>query len=79
LPITPDQPTKSPQGVWLGVDVGTVRVGVARSDPSGVLATPLVTLSRDADGGRDLDERVKRPGKHEHMLTNYDNTFLRFP
>jgi putative Holliday junction resolvase len=31
-------------GVWLGVDVGTVRVGVARSDPHGILATPLVTL-----------------------------------
>jgi putative Holliday junction resolvase len=39
-------------GVWvrgarLGVDVGTVRVGVALSDPDGILATPLVTLSRD--------------------------------
>jgi len=29
------------------VDVGQVRVGVARSDPHGVLATPLVTLARD--------------------------------
>ena len=56
MPITPDQPARYPQGVWLGVDVGTVRVGVARSDPSGVLATPLVTLARDADGGRDLTE-----------------------
>jgi putative Holliday junction resolvase len=43
-------------GVWLGVDVGTVRVGVARSDPHGVLASPLVTLQRDARGGRDLAE-----------------------
>jgi putative Holliday junction resolvase len=43
-------------GVWLGVDVGTVRVGVARSDPHGVLASPLVTLRRDAHGGRDLAE-----------------------
>jgi putative Holliday junction resolvase len=33
--------------VRLGVDVGTVRVGVAISDPDGILATPLVTLSRD--------------------------------
>ena len=32
-------------GVWLGIDVGTVRVGVARSDPGEILATPLVTLS----------------------------------
>ena len=34
-------------GVRLGVDVGSVRVGVARSDPDGVLATPLVTVPRD--------------------------------
>ncbi|MEV0004883.1 Holliday junction resolvase RuvX [Micromonospora sp. NPDC050980] len=34
-------------GVRLGVDVGQVRVGVARSDPHGILATPLVTLARD--------------------------------
>jgi len=42
--------------VWLGVDVGTVRVGVAVSDPSGALATPLVTLARDEPTGRDLAE-----------------------
>jgi putative Holliday junction resolvase len=42
--------------VWLGVDVGTVRVGVARSDDRGVLASPLVTLRRDAHGGRDIAE-----------------------
>jgi putative Holliday junction resolvase len=35
------------RGVRLGVDVGTVRVGVAISDPDGILATPLVTLPRD--------------------------------
>jgi putative Holliday junction resolvase len=54
LPITPDELSRYPRGVWLGVDVGTVRVGVARSDPAGVLATPVVTLTRDAAGGRDL-------------------------
>jgi putative Holliday junction resolvase len=43
-------------GVWLGIDVGTVRVGVARSDPSGILASPLMTLARDAGGDRDLAE-----------------------
>lgn len=36
-------------GVWLGVDVGSVRVGVAVSDPRGVLATPVETLARTAD------------------------------
>jgi putative Holliday junction resolvase len=31
-------------GVRLAVDVGSVRVGVARSDPGGVLASPLTVL-----------------------------------
>lgn len=31
----------------LGVDVGEARVGVAESDPDGILATPVVTLARD--------------------------------
>lgn len=34
------------EGVHLGVDPGQVRVGVAVSDPAGLLATPLVTLPR---------------------------------
>lgn len=43
------------------MDVGTVRVGVARCDPEGLLATPLETVPRDKDAinriatiGRDL-------------------------
>jgi putative holliday junction resolvase len=40
-------------GVRLAVDVGSVRVGVARSDPGGVLASPL-TVVRSGRG--DLDE-----------------------
>jgi putative Holliday junction resolvase len=43
-------------GIWLGVDVGTVRVGVARSDPRGVLAVPVTTLARDARGDADVGE-----------------------
>lgn len=35
------------RGVRLGIDVGRARVGVARCDPDGILATPLVTLARD--------------------------------
>lgn len=42
-------------GVRLAVDVGTVRVGVAGSDPGGVLATPLTALRR---GAGDLDQLV---------------------
>jgi putative Holliday junction resolvase len=33
-------------GVRLGVDVGTVRIGVARSDLHGMLATPVETVPR---------------------------------
>src|SRR5581483_5991770 len=39
------------QGVRLAVDVGSVRIGVARSDPGGVLASPLTVL-RTGPGGR---------------------------
>lgn len=35
------------RGVRLGVDVGSVRVGLAASDPHGMLATPVETLARD--------------------------------
>ena len=38
----------------LGVDVGLARVGVAASDPSGILATPVMTLRRDAKKNSDL-------------------------
>ncbi len=49
------RPQVPPRGVRLGVDVGTVRVGVARSDPHGILATPVATLARDESGNSDLD------------------------
>lgn len=42
-------------GVRLGVDVGSVRVGLAASDADGRLALPVRTIARRADG-RDLDE-----------------------
>ena len=52
-------------GVWLAVDVGSVRVGVARSDPRGVLAVPVTTLTRDARGGRDLDQLADLAAEYE--------------
>ena len=41
-------------GVRLGVDVGKARIGVARSDLHGMLATPVETVPRAADGDADL-------------------------
>ncbi|MDZ4092160.1 MAG: Holliday junction resolvase RuvX [Arthrobacter sp.] len=43
-----------PRGVKLGVDVGTVRVGVAVCDRDGILATPLRTLERNAKKNTDV-------------------------
>src|SRR5665648_12062 len=42
-------------GVRLGVDVGSVRVGLAASDPGGILATPVQTLERDLQSCADQD------------------------
>jgi putative Holliday junction resolvase len=40
-------------GVRLGIDVGTVRIGVSRSDLHGMLATPVETVPRgDGDVAR---------------------------
>lgn len=47
------------RGVRLGVDVGQVRVGVAASDPDGVLATPVAVLRRDLERGEDLEELAR--------------------
>jgi len=43
-------------GVRLGLDPGDARIGVARSDPSGFLATPVETVRR---GKGDLARLVK--------------------
>ncbi len=43
-----------PRGVKLGVDVGTVRVGVAVCDRDGILATPLRTLQRNVKKNTDV-------------------------
>ena len=42
-------------GVRLGIDPGEARVGVARSDPSGFLATPVETVRR---GDGDVERLV---------------------
>lgn len=45
----PDRPGGDDPGPGrrIGVDVGTVRIGVATCDPDGILATPVETLRRD--------------------------------
>jgi len=51
-------------GVRLGVDVGSVRVGVARSDPGGVLASPLEVI---AHGRGDLDRLAGLIASHNAL------------
>lgn len=44
-------------GVRVGIDVGTVRIGIARSDSDGLLATPVVTIDRTSD--KPVDQIVR--------------------
>lgn len=50
---TPDRPGPDDpgRGRRLGVDVGTVRIGVSVSDPDGLLATPVETVRRERGTG----------------------------
>ena len=41
-------------GVRIGVDVGSVRIGVAASDADGTLSLPVTTVRRDERGASDL-------------------------
>ncbi len=65
--VRPDRPGENDPGPGrrLAVDVGSVRVGVALSDPAGILATPLVTLTRDAETDTDLDELARLVAENE--------------
>ena len=45
-------------GVRLGVDVGSVRVGLARSDRDGILATPLETVQVTLNSPKHLERIV---------------------
>lgn len=60
----PGSPDPGP-GRRLAVDVGSVRVGVALSDPAPVLASPLVTLARDVETGGDLDRLAELVAEYD--------------
>lgn len=49
-------------GARLGVDVGSVRIGVATCDPSGLLATPVETVRR---GRGDLARIAEIASEHD--------------
>lgn len=63
----PTVPAGLPRGARLGVDVGMARIGLAASDPDGLVATPVETVPRVRDGQgatadvrRIVDEAVER-------------------
>jgi putative holliday junction resolvase len=60
----PPRPNRRSGGRVLGIDVGTVRVGVALSDATGTLASPLETVKRARDES-DLDRLAALVVEHE--------------
>ncbi|WP_278264220.1 Holliday junction resolvase RuvX [Nocardia sp. AG03] len=46
----PDPATDPGRGRRIAIDVGSVRIGVASSDPDGILATPVETVPRAKSG-----------------------------
>ncbi len=55
-------------GVRLGLDPGEARIGVARSDPSGIIATPVETVPRGpGDVGR-LRQLIEEEGAFELVV-----------
>ena len=56
------------RGVRLGVDVGKARVGVARCDPDGMLATPVETVARDGEPVRRILELAQEHGAVELVV-----------
>jgi putative Holliday junction resolvase len=55
-------------GVRLGVDPGDARIGVARSDPTGFLATPLETVRRGRGDLSRLARLVRDEGAVEVVV-----------
>jgi putative holliday junction resolvase len=58
------------RGRRIGVDVGSVRVGIAICDPDGILASPVATLPRDqvTEGDKvpsDISEILRLVAEHE--------------
>ncbi|MGI8666617.1 MAG: Holliday junction resolvase RuvX [Jatrophihabitans sp.] len=60
-----DPVVTDPAGPWLGVDVGAVRIGVARCDPYGLLAVPVETVAADPYRRTELDRIQALIAEHQ--------------
>jgi len=58
------------RGVRLGIDVGSVRIGVAKCDPDGMLAVPLKTIAAGEDAVAELVKLIK---EHEPIVVYVGN------
>jgi putative holliday junction resolvase len=56
------------RGVRLGIDVGSARIGVARCDPGGALASPLTTVTRGRGDLARLAELAEENGATEVVV-----------
>ena len=56
------------RGVRLGVDAGGVRIGVARCDPDGLIASPLATVSAGDDAAADVVRLSREEGAIEIVV-----------
>ncbi|MCB0950062.1 MAG: Holliday junction resolvase RuvX [Mycobacterium sp.] len=68
LPDQPGDPDSAPdpgRGRRLGIDVGSVRIGVAVSDPDAILATPVETVARDRHSGKHLRRLARLIEEHQ--------------
>jgi putative Holliday junction resolvase len=51
-------------GARLGIDVGRARIGVARCDPSAILAVPVETVARSTEGDADVRRILELAAEH---------------
>jgi len=66
-----------PRTIRLALDVGSVRIGVARSDPDGIMAVPVSTISQSSTAlaealalASEFDARVIYVGKPVNLKGN---------
>lgn len=73
-PDRPDPATDPGRGRRIGIDVGTVRIGVASSDPDGILATPVETVQRAKGGARSGGNRAPAAdiARIAHIVREYE-------
>jgi putative Holliday junction resolvase len=52
----------------MGVDVGSVRIGIAQSDPDGLIATPVATIQVSKDCLKELNQLFQEIGAIEIVV-----------